>query len=127
MGVGCDGRGMFGTTHLPSQPKGGRGKIAVSRLFIQKRAGLFSPARLYTPTSAVGVNILLQSEFYLSQMRESSFGMFRSDVGVARFTMLNGFVQMLNPFSQMRVFASPLSIVQRLFRMCHEHLSMTLF
>ena len=53
--------------------------------------------------------------------------MFRGDVGVARFTMLNSFFQMLNPFVQMRVFASPLSKVHRLFRMCHERLSMTLF
>src|SRR5215510_5709249 len=60
-------------------------------------------------------------------MRESSFGMFRGNVGVASLPMLNGLVQMLNPFGQMRVFASPLSKVQRLFRMCHEHLSMTLF
>src|SRR2546428_9515887 len=60
-------------------------------------------------------------------MHESSFGMFRGDVGMARFTMLNGFFQMLNPFVQMRVFASHLSMVQGLFRMCHEHLSMTLF
>src|SRR4029077_19397127 len=91
-------------------------------LFIQKRAGLFSPARSYKPTSAIGVDTL----FYFSQMRESSFGMFRGDIGVARFPMLNGFFQMLNPFVQMRVFASHLSILQRLFRMCHEHLSMTL-
>src|SRR2546425_9715883 len=60
-------------------------------------------------------------------MHKSSFGMFRGDVGMARFTMLNGFFQMLNPFVQMRVFASHLSMVQGLFRMCHEHLSMTLF
>ena len=63
MGVGCDGRGTFGIAPLPSQPKGGRGKVAVSRLFIQKRAGVFSPARSYKPTSAVGVDTL----FYFSQ------------------------------------------------------------
>ena len=63
MGVGCDGRGTFGTRPLPSQPKGGCGKVAVSRLFIRKRAGLFSPARLYNPTSAVGVDTVL----YVSQ------------------------------------------------------------
>lgn len=34
---------------------------------------------------------------------------------------------MRNRFLQMRLFTSPLSIVQRLFRMCHEHISMTLF
>jgi hypothetical protein len=60
-------------------------------------------------------------------MRESSVGMFRSDVGMARFTMLNGFFQVLNPFVQMCVFATPLSKVHRLFCMCHEHLSMALF
>ena len=47
-----------GTTPLPSQPKGGRGKVEVSRLFIQKRAGLFSPARSYKPTTAIGVDTL---------------------------------------------------------------------
>ena len=52
--------------------------------------------------------------------------MCRGDIGVARFTMLNGFFQMLNRFVQMPVFASHLSILQRLFRMCHEHISMTL-
>ena len=57
-------------------------------------------------------------------MRESSVGVFRGDVGMARFTMLNGFFQVLNPFVHMYVFATPLSKVHRLFRMCHEHLSM---
>ncbi len=63
MGVGCDRRGTFCTMPLPSQPKGGCGKVAVSRFFIQKRAGLFSPARLYNPTHAVGVDTVL----YFSQ------------------------------------------------------------
>ena len=56
-------RATLGTTPLPGQPKGGRGIVAVSRLVIQKRAGLFSPARSYKPTSAVGVDTLL----YFSQ------------------------------------------------------------
>lgn len=63
----CDGRGTFGTMPLPSQPKDGRGKVAVSRLFIQKRAGLFSPARSYKPTSAVGVDTLFTSVRILLQ------------------------------------------------------------
>ena len=60
-------------------------------------------------------------------MRERSVGMFRGDGGVARFSMLNGFGQMRNRFLPMRAFASPLSKVQRLLRMCHERLSMILF
>ena len=44
---------------LPSQPKGEHRKVAVSRLYMQKRAGLFSPTRLYKPTSAVGVYTIL--------------------------------------------------------------------
>jgi hypothetical protein len=53
--------------------------------------------------------------------------MFGRDFCVARFSLLNGFLQMRNRFLQMRAFASPLSVVQRLSRMCHKHLSMTLF
>src|SRR4029077_7766790 len=71
------------TVLLRSRSDGALGAL----LFLQKRAGLFSPARSYKPPSAVGVDTL----FYFSQMRESSFGMFRGDVGVARFPMLNGF------------------------------------
>ena len=93
---------MFSTTPLLSQPKGGRRKIAVSRLSYRNGQG-YSPPRLYKPTSAVGVDTVV----YFGQMRESSFGMFRGDIGVACFTMLNGFCQMLHRFLQTRIFASP--------------------
>jgi hypothetical protein len=53
--------------------------------------------------------------------------MLRGNIGVARFTMFNRFIQMLDRFVQVRVFAPPLSMVPRLFRMFHERLSMTLF
>ena len=43
--------------------------------------------------------------------------MFGSDFCMARFSMLNGFLQMRNRFLQLRAFASPLSVVQRLSRM----------
>jgi hypothetical protein len=65
--------------------------------------------------------------FDFSQMRESSFGMLRGNVCVASLTMLNGFIQMCNRFVQMGVFASPLGMVPRFFRMCHDCISMTLF
>lgn len=92
----------------------------VSRLVKQKRAGSSFPARHTVPW-------VFDTLFDFSQMRESSFGMLRGNVGVARFPMLNGFVQMRNRFVQMGVFASPLRIVPRLFRMCHKRISMALF
>ncbi len=47
MGVGGDGRGTYGTTPLLSQPKGGRGKVAVSRPSYRNGQGYSSPPRLY--------------------------------------------------------------------------------
>ena len=80
---------QLGTMPRPSQPKGGCGKGGVLTT-LPKRAGLFSPP--------------VDTLFYFSQMRQTSFGMCRGDIGVACFTMLNGFFQMLNPFVQMPVF-----------------------
>jgi hypothetical protein len=53
--------------------------------------------------------MVLRSEFYFRQMCESSFGMFRGDVGVACFTMLNGFFQMCVIASFKCEFLPPLS------------------
>jgi hypothetical protein len=60
-------------------------------------------------------------------MCESSFGMLCGHIGVASLPMLNGFVQMRNRFVQVRIFASSLGIVPRLFRMHHNRIGMTLF
>lgn len=53
--------------------------------------------------------------------------MFRGHVGMPSFTMLNRFVQVCDRFLQMRVSASSLSMISRLFRMRHKCVSMALF
>jgi len=60
-------------------------------------------------------------------MRESSFGVLCGHISMTSLTMFNGFVQMRNRFVQMRIFASSLGIVPRLFRMHHNRIGMTLF
>jgi hypothetical protein len=61
-------------------------------------------------------------------VHDSGFCVFRGDVGMARFPMLNGFFQMCDPFAHMRtILASLQGMLQRGFRMCQEYLSMTLF
>lgn len=47
----------------------------------------------------------------LVQMRQCRFGMLRSDIGVARLAMLDGFSQMLDPLGKMWVFSSSLGMV----------------
>jgi hypothetical protein len=52
---------------------------------------------------------------------------FGAYVGVTCFAMFYGFVEMINPFAQMRASTSHLRILQRRFRMFHKLLSMSLF
>ena len=71
---------------------------------------VFSPARLYKPTSAEGIDTVL----YFSQ----NFTSVRCVSAVSACSVAP---------SAWPALASPLSKVQRLLRMCHERLSMILF
>jgi hypothetical protein len=64
----------------------------------------------------------------LRQVHDSGFCVFRGYVSVARFSMLNGFFQMCDPFVHMRMIRASLQgMLQRGFRMCQECVSMALF
>ena len=64
----------------------------------------------------------------LRQVHDRGFCVFRGDVGMARFPMLNRGFQMDDPFVQMRIIlASIQGVLQRGFRMCHEFRCVTLF
>ena len=61
-------------------------------------------------------------------MHDSGFCVFRGYVSMTRFSMLNGFFQMCDPFLHMRMILTSLQgMLQRGFRMFQECLSMTLF
>jgi hypothetical protein len=58
----------------------------------------------------------------------SGFCVFRGDVGMAGFPMLNRGLQMCDPFVHMRKTLAPVQgMLQRGFRMCQEFLWVTLF
>jgi hypothetical protein len=52
---------------------------------------------------------------------------FGAHVGVTSFAMFYGFVEMINPFAQMRTSTSHFRKLQRRFRMFHKLFSMPLF
>jgi hypothetical protein len=61
-------------------------------------------------------------------VHDSGFCVFRGDVSMARFPMLNRGFQMCDPFVHMRVIlASVQGMLQRGFRMCQEFFWVTLF
>ena len=85
------------------------------------------PLSLLTPFSSptlFGLAILLS----LRQVHDSGFCVFRGYVSMARFPMLNGFFQMWDPFLHIWIIRASLqSMLQRVFRMFQECLSITIF
>jgi hypothetical protein len=71
---------------------------------------------------------LLSCLSILQQVHDSDFCVFRGDVGMARFPMLNGRIQMCDPFVHMRIIRPYiLGMLPRGFCMDQEFLDVTLF
>lgn len=63
-------------------------------------------------------------------MGDRTFAMFRSHIGMTGLAMLNAFLEMLDPFIQMRILhilLSRLGMMNCFLSMLHQYIGMTLF
>ena len=61
-------------------------------------------------------------------MRDRAFGMLRGHIGMTGLAMFDGFLQMLDPFIQMRILhPARLGMLECFFSMLHQGIGMALF
>src|SRR5689334_21667337 len=71
----------------------------------------------------LGSNDLL----HFGQMGDRAFGMLCAHIGMTSLAMLNAFLEMLDPFIQMRILPCRPRMLQCLLTMLHENIGMSLF
>jgi hypothetical protein len=64
---------------------------------------------------------------HFGQMGDRAFGMLCAHIGMTSLAMLNAFLEMLDPFIQMRILPGRPGMLERLLTMLHENIGMSLF
>jgi hypothetical protein len=92
------------------------------------------PHNRHTPrTQRAGLPLPVQKEarpndlLHFGQMGDRAFGMLCAHIGMTSLAMLNAFLEMLDPFIQMRILPSRPGMVECLLTMLHERIGMSLF
>src|SRR6185295_13287121 len=88
----------------------------------------------HTPrTKRAGLPLPVQKDDWLNdllhfgQMGDRAFGMLCAHIGMTSLAMLNAFLEMLDPFIQMRILPGRPGMLECLLTMLHENIGMPLF